>query len=112
MIGLLEGLETGKHWPPALKQTILGHLKKCSDAGLFARFLPNGTVLAHKTGLASGIRADAGLLYLPDAAVALCVLTAGEEDPSDKADHARSLLCAEVAKIAFDYFNESKQQHR
>jgi len=77
MVALLEDLETGKHFRPATKQVILAHLKRCEDKEKFSRLLPAGTVLAHKTGSVSDIRTDAGILYLPDAAVALCVLTQG-----------------------------------
>ncbi|HEV3236771.1 MAG TPA: serine hydrolase, partial [Gemmataceae bacterium] len=31
MIGLFEDLETGNHFRPAVKQVVLGHLKKCDD---------------------------------------------------------------------------------
>src|SRR5262249_32891968 len=46
MAKLLEDLETGKHFRPALKQAVLGHLKKCDDKDKFSRFLPEGTILA------------------------------------------------------------------
>jgi len=48
-----------------------------AGTGLDLAFLPPGTDLAHKTGSVSDARTDAGILYLDDGAVALCVLTAG-----------------------------------
>ena len=94
MVALFEDLENGKHFRPALKQAILGHLKKCDDKDRFTRLLPEGTVVAHKTGSVERVRTDAGLIYLDNGPVALCVLTAGNEDRSWRPDNAGNVLCA------------------
>jgi beta-lactamase class A len=105
MVRLLEDLETGERFRPALKQIVLGHLKRSDDKDKFPRFLPPGTVLAHKTGSVNDARTDAGLLYLPDGGVvALCVLTAGNADRSWRADNAGNLLCARAAREVYSYF--------
>ena len=108
MIGLLADLEAGKHFRPALKQAILGHLKKCDDKDRFTRFLPDGTVVAHKTGSVSDVRTDAGIIYLDSGPVAVCVLTAQNEDTRWKPDNAGNVLCARVAKEVYDYFAAKK----
>jgi D-alanyl-D-alanine carboxypeptidase (penicillin-binding protein 5/6)/beta-lactamase class A len=104
MIALLENLENGKHFRPAVKQAILGHLKKCDDKDKFPRLLPEDLVVAHKTGSISTARTDAGIIYLPNGPVALCVLTAGNEDDRWKPDNAGNVLCAKVAKAVCDWF--------
>jgi len=105
MVQLLADLEGGKHFRPALKQAILGHLKKCDDKDRFTRLLPVGTVVAHKTGSVDAVRTDAGILYLDSGPVVLCVLTAENEDRSWRPDNAGNLLCARVAKDVYDYFS-------
>jgi beta-lactamase class A len=104
MVTLLEDLEACRHIRPALKQVMLTHLKRCDDKDKFPRFLPAGTVIAHKTGSVSDARTDAGLLYLGDAAIALCVLSNNNQDQRWQPDNAGNVLCARVAKEVYDYF--------
>ncbi len=104
MVMLLEKLHHGKVVSREACQAMLEHLKKCEDKDKFPRFLPEKTVVAHKTGYVSDARTDAGILYLPSGPVALCVLTAENEDKSWRVENAGNLLCAKVAKEVFDYF--------
>lgn len=105
MVGILEKLHGGKLVSPEACKEMLEHLKKCEDTQKFPRFLPAGTVLAHKTGSVNQVRTDAGILYLKSGAVALCVLTAENEDQSWRADNAGNLLCAKVAKEVHEHFH-------
>src|SRR5262245_52443528 len=107
MVALLEDLETCKHCRPVVKQIILGHLRKCDDKDKFPRFLPDGVDIPHKTGSVSKARTDAGIMYLPGGAVALCVLTDENEDTRWKPDNAGNLLCAKVAKEVYDWFTRT-----
>ncbi len=104
MVGLLEGLHAGKFVSPEACKEMLGHLKKCEDREKFTRFLPPKAVVAHKTGSVGGIRTDAGILYTPAGPVAVCVLTAANEDQRWDADNAGNVLCAKVAKEVYDFF--------
>lgn len=108
MVGILEKLNAGKLVSPEACQEMLDHLKKCEDKDKFPRFLPAGTVVAHKTGSVSDARTDAGIIYLKSGPVAVCVLTAENEDKSWRADNAGNVLCAKVAKEVFDHFNAKK----
>jgi hypothetical protein len=63
-----------------MKQAILGHMRHCDDRDKFPRFLPTDSILAHKTGSTERVRNDAGILFLPDCAVAIGVLTADNVD--------------------------------
>ncbi len=103
MVTLLESILVGTRLRPAPKQVILGVLKKCDDRDKFPRFLPPGVEIAHKTGSVSNARTDAGILYLDDGPVALCVLTTDNADRSWRADNAGNLLCAKVAKAVYDH---------
>src|SRR5262249_40530001 len=104
MVSLLESIHAGKVATPEACQEMLGHLKKCDDKDKFTRFLPAGTVVAHKTGSVSDARTDAGILYLKQGPVAVCVLTTQNEDKTWRADNAGNLLCAKVAKEVTEYF--------
>jgi beta-lactamase class A len=104
MVRLLEDLENCKHCRPAVKLAMLGHLRKCDDKDKFPRFLPEDVDLPHKTGSVSNARTDAGLLYLPEGAVVLCVLTNENQDTRWKPDNAGNVFCAKVAKEVYDYF--------
>ncbi len=100
MVGLLEKLHQGKIVSPEACKEMLEHLKKCEDKDKFPRFLPAGTVVAHKTGSVNEVRTDAGILYLKSGPVAVCVLTNDNADKSWRADNAK------VAKAVYDYFTE------
>jgi beta-lactamase class A len=108
MVTLLEELQLSDRVRPAARLAVLGLLRKCDDKEKFSRFLPSGTDLAHKTGTVSDARTDAGILYLDDGAVALCVLSAGNADRSWRADNAGNLLCAKAAKAVYDHFTAPK----
>jgi beta-lactamase class A len=103
-ITLVELIHAGKVATPELCQEMLGHLKKCDDKDKFTRFLPAGTVVAHKTGSVSDARTDAGILYLKQGPVALCVLTSQNDDKTWTPENAGNLLCAKVAKAVFDFY--------
>jgi beta-lactamase class A len=71
--------------------------------------LPSGTRVAHKDGSVSDARTDAGILFTPDGAIVVCVLTAENADRRWARDNAGNLLCAKVAKEVYDHFNAPKK---
>jgi beta-lactamase class A len=108
MAGLMEELAAGERVRSAVKQAMLGHLKKNEDKLKFTRLLPAGIVVAHKDGSVSDSRTDAGVLYLPSGPVVVCVLTTGNADRRWMPDNAGNVLCARVAKEVHDYFKTAK----
>ena len=64
MVTLLEKLHGGELVSPEACREMIEHLKKCDDKQKSTRFLPDGMVVAHKTGSVSDVRTDAGILYL------------------------------------------------
>jgi beta-lactamase class A len=104
MTGLFEELLVGERLKPAPKQCVLGHLRSNEDADKFPRLLP-GVPIAHKDGSVSDARTDAGLLYTPNGIIAVCVLTNDNADQRWVRDNAGNMLCAQVAKEVYDYFN-------
>jgi beta-lactamase class A len=102
---LLEKVQQGKVVSPEVCKEMLGHMKKCDDKLKLKRFLPEGIELAHKSGTISDARTDAGILYLPSGPVAVCVLTAKNEDKSWKDDNAANVLIGRVAQQVVDHYS-------
>jgi beta-lactamase class A len=105
MVGILEKLHQGKFVSPEACKQMIEHLKNCQFKDQIKRFLPPETVVAHKTGAVSGIRTDAGIMYLKSGPVALCILTADNADKRWSPDNEGNLLCGRVAKAVYDYFS-------
>lgn len=108
MIQLFEKLHQEKLVSPDACKEMLGHLKKCDDKDKIKRFLPEKIVVAHKTGSVSKVKTDAGILYLPTGPVALCILTADNQDQRYHPDNEATILCGRVAKEVHDYFIKAK----
>ncbi len=110
-VKLLELIHTDKAASPEACQVMLGHLKANDDKEQLVRFLPAGTVVAHKTGAVSNARTDAGIIYIPDPAdaakkktipVAVCVLTNENEDKRWVIDNAGQVTIAAIGKAVYD----------
>lgn len=111
MVRLLELIDAGKVVTPAACREMLGHLKACDDREKMTRFLPPGTVVAHKTGSVNASKTDAGIVYVPDPAdkkkthpVAVCVLTDENDDKRWVADNAAQVTIGKIAREVYDHF--------
>lgn len=92
-------------------QAMLDHMLACEDRGTAGRDLPAGVKAAHKTGLVSGVRTDAGVILGPAGPIAFCVLTKDNRDrkaPHGPADD----LIAKVARAALDAFERTGPEGR
>lgn len=105
MIGLLEQLQRRELASPASCEAMLRHLAACEDKDMLARELPPAAKLAHKTGAVDAVRTAAGILSTPAGPIAICVMTADNQDRSWTRDNAAQLLCARLARITYQYFN-------
>jgi beta-lactamase class A len=115
MVNLLERIEAGKVVTPAACKTMLGHLKACDDKEKLTRFLPAGTVVAHKTGSVNASKTDAGIIYVPDPAnpkathpVAVCVLTDENKDQKWVTDNEAQVTIAKIGKAVYEYFSAAR----
>lgn len=104
MIQLLEMLHQKKVASSESCQAMLGHLLACEDKDKFPRDLPAGTKIAHKTGSVNAVRTDAGILMSPQGPIAVCVLTAENEDKRWTRENAAEILCGRVARAVFDQY--------
>jgi beta-lactamase class A len=112
MAGLFEQLHTSSRARPALKQSMLGHLKNNDDKDKFPRLLPTGTTVAHKDGAVNNARTDAGVIDTPGGQVVVCVLSNDNEDRRWVRDNAGNLLCARVAKEVHDHFAAPRDREK
>lgn len=108
MVQLLELIDAGKVVSPEACKEMLGHLKACDDKEKMTRFLPVGTVVAHKTGSVSASKTDAGIIYTKSGPVALCVLTDENDDKRWVRDNAAQVLIAKIAREVYDHVAEKK----
>ena len=76
-----------------------------ADRDTFPKHLPRGTVVAHKTGLVTGVRTDAGIITSKGGTLILCVLTNNNRRAADSAEEPGQALCADIAKIVFQHYN-------
>lgn len=104
MLVLLDLLHRKKLVNEDASDAMLGHLKACEDRDKLTRFLPEGTVAAFKTGSLDQVRTMAGILYTSGGPVALCVLTADNEDHRWLPDNAGNRLCADIGREVFEHF--------
>jgi beta-lactamase class A len=103
-VQLLEKLHQGKLVSAEACKEMIGHLKKCEDKTKLKRFLPEKIEVAHKTGSVNEVKTDAGIIYLPSGPVAICVLTAKNEDRRFHDDNAANILIGKIAKEVHDHF--------
>ena len=107
---LLEKVHQGKVVSPAVCKEMLGHMKKCDDKLKLKRFLSEKVEVAHKSGTVSDARTDAGILYLPSGPVAICVLTAKNEDKSWKDDNEANVLIGRIAQQVVEHYVMQKKK--
>ncbi|MBX6316209.1 MAG: serine hydrolase [Isosphaeraceae bacterium] len=105
MIRLCEALYREELVSPEASRAMLAHMRACDDKDKFPRFLPPGTKVAFKTGSIDDAKTAAGIIESPAGPIALCVLTNKNEDKRWVTDNAGNRLCAEVARVVYDYFN-------
>jgi beta-lactamase class A len=106
MVRLLEVLNRKELVSAEASEAMLAHLRACDDRDKFPRFLPEGTRIAFKTGSVDDIRTAAGIIETEAGPVAVCVMTAKNEDRRYHPDNAGNRLCADVAREVFGHFGK------
>lgn len=108
---LLEKVHQGKVVSPEVCKEMLGHMKKCEDKLKLKRFLPADLEVAHKSGTVSDARTDAGILYLPAGPVAVCVLTAQNQDKAWKDDNEANVTIGRIAQQVVEHYRVEKKKN-
>jgi D-alanyl-D-alanine carboxypeptidase (penicillin-binding protein 5/6) len=104
MIQLLELLHQRKAASPGSCDQMLEHLLACEDKNKLLRELPPGTKVAHKTGSVNAVRTDAGILMTPGGPIAVCVMTAENDDQRWTNENAAEVLCGRIGRTVYDHF--------
>jgi beta-lactamase class A len=105
MVALMALLHRGAAVSPAGDSLAIRILEANQDADKLVRWLPEGTVVAHKSGYDDRGRNDCGIVRTPAAPVALCVMTRENRFESYAVDNPANLLIAGVARAVFRHFN-------
>ena len=100
-------LHEGRAVSPQMDSLALAILRGNEDWTKLTRWLPDGATAAHKSGEVDQSRADCGVLYGPDAPVALCVMTRENRDTSYAVDNPANLLIARIGAEVYRAFNPS-----
>ena len=104
---LFELLHQGRAVSPALDSLALSMLRANQDPTKLGRWLPEDVAFAHKTGEVDAARSDCGIVYGPDAPVAICVMTRENRDTSYAVDNPANLLMARIGHLVFRHYNPS-----
>jgi D-alanyl-D-alanine carboxypeptidase (penicillin-binding protein 5/6)/beta-lactamase class A len=103
-VQLLKKLYEGKAGDKDATKEMLDHLKKCEDKDKIKKFLPAGVVVANKSGSTTEIKTDAGIMYFPGGPVAICVLTAKNDDKRFQPDNDANTFIGRVAEQVYLHF--------
>jgi D-alanyl-D-alanine carboxypeptidase (penicillin-binding protein 5/6) len=109
MIHLFAELDAGRLVSQDACRQMRDHLNQCDDRSKLGRDLPSGTKLAHKSGAVARARCDAGLLKTASGIVAICVLTANNEDRRFEDDNQANLLIGKIAHITYQHFSTNSK---
>jgi beta-lactamase class A len=100
-------LHQGRAVSPRMDSLALAILRDNEDWNKLVRWLPDGATAAHKSGDVDQSRNDCGILYGPDAPVAVCVMTRENRDTSYATDNPANLLIARIGAEVYRFFNPS-----
>lgn len=100
-------LHEGRAVSPRMDSLALAMLRGNEDWNKLVRWLPDGATAAHKSGDVDQPRNDCGILYGPDAPVAVCVMTRENRDTSYATDNPANLLIARIGAEVYRFFNPS-----
>lgn len=105
MVTLLTLLYEKQLVSPTASRQMYELMLKCNDKSKIARDLPADTKVANKTGEVSAARTDAALIKSPSGPIAICVLTNQNADQQWGDNNTAHLLCANIGKTVYDFFN-------
>ena len=106
LVALLEKCHRGELVSPEASKEIIATLRLAQDTERMTRYLVDtpGVSVAHKPGAVDDAKTDAGIIFFKGGPVALCVLTANNQDKGYAIDNAGNVFIGKVAKAVYDYF--------
>ncbi len=108
MVRLLAGLYQGKWLSASSRDVIIGAMERCRTGTRRMRALmPDGTVVAHKTGTLSNTASDIGIITAPDGrSIAVAIYVTGQGGKAN-----RDAKIASLARAIYDGYGESARQY-
>lgn len=107
MVRLFALLHEGRAVSPAMDSLALRMLRANQDGSKLVRWLPAGVAVAHKSGDVDRARNDCGIIYGPEAPVAVCVMTRENLDTTYAVDAPAHLLIGRIGREVFRHYNPS-----
>lgn len=109
VVRLFTLLHEGRAVSPAMDSLALAMLRANQDGTKLVRWLPAGVSVAHKSGDVDRARNDCGIVYGPEAPVAVCVMTRENRHTTYAVDAPAHLLIARVGREVFRHYNPSAE---
>ena len=107
-LGLLERLWRGELLSPELTALALEVLRQQQFTEIIARFLPEGTKTATKSGQIVGVRNDVGFVTPPDGRTyAVALASRGCRDERYSFENEAVLLLARASRLVYDHFTQA-----
>ncbi len=110
MVRLLSGLYSGRWLSPSSRQVLLGAMERCvTGKRRIPALMPEGTLVAHKTGTLNNTASDIGFIRTPDGrTMAVAIYVTGQGGKPN-----RDARIAQIAKVIYDgYQTEAVRQRR
>ena len=103
MVRLLSGLYQGRWLSPASRQFLLATMERCQTGKRrIPGLMPEGTIIAHKTGTLSNTASDIGIINTPDGrAIAMAIYVTGQGGKPN-----RDGRIAEIARAIYDGYQQ------
>jgi len=103
MVALLSAIDRGNALSPQSRAVLLDTMTRTSTGRNRIRAgLPEGTLLAHKTGTLAGVTDDVGIVRLPDGRhLAMAIFVTGPESHTTQAG-----IIAQVARVLYDGYSQ------
>ncbi|MCA9193422.1 MAG: serine hydrolase [Planctomycetales bacterium] len=105
IVSLLAKIERHQIFTAEICEEMKSHMLACEDKTKLVRFLPPKIKVAHKSGEISAARCEAGIIFGQSGPIAICVMTAENEDKDFYDDHPAHVLIGRVAEEAWLHFN-------
>jgi beta-lactamase class A len=96
---LFTAIQTSVGLPPEYSAVLLDILMRQQIRDKLPFYLPDATVLAHKTGTLPGVEHDVGILFSPRGPVIVCVLAAGL---AANYHGVQGIAC--IGKVVYEHF--------
>lgn len=103
MVRLLAGLHQGRWLSPSSRQFLLSTMERCQTGKRrIPGLMPEGMVIAHKTGTLSNTASDIGIIHTPDGrTIAMAIYVTGQGGKPN-----RDGRIAEIARAIYDGYQQ------